>query len=341
MIDQIRFFAAAAVAFFHFNQPIAPVGNWYRHLVNYGWIGVPVFFIISGYCIMASADHSAGSVQFLIKRFFRVFPAYWISLVIVALSAIFEKLYTGYNSVPCLPATFVQLLANLTLTTAPLTRIKTSNWVYWTLTYEICFYIVIAFVLLFKRGPGRIVLLVITAISAIPATADYLFFLDNWMVFCTGIWIFYLFGYQSRGKGLYLSIFLALIVCSIITHKQFNSIYLGAAISTAVMLIFSHYYRFHNNFFSRLGEYSYSIYLIHVPVGIFIMGDFKNAYVQRHMLVNLAYDILTFVLVCFLSWLLFRWVELPGQEMGKKISRKLWHRAPGAADIIGLDTKDN
>lgn len=50
-IDFLRFFAAFIVCIFHFNESLDQADNWYRNLAKLGWIGVPIFFVISGYCI--------------------------------------------------------------------------------------------------------------------------------------------------------------------------------------------------------------------------------------------------------------------------------------------------
>ena len=48
------------------------------------WIGVPMFFVISGYCIMASIDSSrrqqTSTIRFFLRRFRRIYPPYWIAL---------------------------------------------------------------------------------------------------------------------------------------------------------------------------------------------------------------------------------------------------------------------
>ena len=48
-------------------------------------LGVPIFFVISGYCIAASADanrrRGASSWTFLGRRFHRIYPPYWAALL--------------------------------------------------------------------------------------------------------------------------------------------------------------------------------------------------------------------------------------------------------------------
>src|SRR5262245_25324420 len=58
------------------------VWDWTLMACTQGKIGVPIFFVISGYCIAASAEsvrgnrHGAGA--FFVRRFRRIYPPYWI-----------------------------------------------------------------------------------------------------------------------------------------------------------------------------------------------------------------------------------------------------------------------
>jgi peptidoglycan/LPS O-acetylase OafA/YrhL len=58
--------------------------EWLLAFTGEFWVGVPVFFVISGYCIAASADssrrkpHAAG--RFFVRRFRRIYPPLWVFL---------------------------------------------------------------------------------------------------------------------------------------------------------------------------------------------------------------------------------------------------------------------
>lgn len=81
-IDALRGLAALAVLFAHLPE-FGPVNRW----LHYGALGVPVFFVISGFVIAASnADQklSANYIgRFILRRSLRLDPPYWAVILIV------------------------------------------------------------------------------------------------------------------------------------------------------------------------------------------------------------------------------------------------------------------
>jgi peptidoglycan/LPS O-acetylase OafA/YrhL len=89
-VDLLRFLAVIGVVFFHYAfrgyasegmttmpYPLAPIAK-------YGYFGVHLFFIISGFVIMLSA--SSGNLRnFIISRIVRLYPAFWICCTITFL----------------------------------------------------------------------------------------------------------------------------------------------------------------------------------------------------------------------------------------------------------------
>lgn len=64
--------------YFAWNIPVAGVYG--------GLLGVQLFFLISGYLIIQSSSRS-GWAAFLVNRAFRIFPAYWFSVLLFSLLA--------------------------------------------------------------------------------------------------------------------------------------------------------------------------------------------------------------------------------------------------------------
>jgi peptidoglycan/LPS O-acetylase OafA/YrhL len=86
-LDHLRTVAIAFVFIFHYGYIFASPA-WVRTIGKFGWTGVDLFFVLSGYLIASqlfekiARSNSFSIKSFFIKRFFRIIPAY---LFIVAL----------------------------------------------------------------------------------------------------------------------------------------------------------------------------------------------------------------------------------------------------------------
>lgn len=148
-LDVLRFVAAAVVMLHHFTgvpAPEWPGGNARRifpelaPVTRYGFLGVELFFLISGFVILLSAwGRKPG--DFIVSRFLRLFPAYWVG-VLLSLAA-----YLAFDSwVPFGPNTdgpLKRLLPNLTMLQEGVGS-QRMEVVYWTLYVELHFYVLIA-----------------------------------------------------------------------------------------------------------------------------------------------------------------------------------------------------
>ena len=111
---------------------------------------MPLFFVISGYCIATIASKETRVGAFLAGRFTRVYFPYWASLAVVLGTVAIRYLWTGTNDVTPLPRDSWSWLATLILVTHPASSVPTINWVYWSLTYEVAFYLIVALGLAFR-----------------------------------------------------------------------------------------------------------------------------------------------------------------------------------------------
>lgn len=324
----LRFFAAFIVVLFHLNQPIPHLDNWYRNLVSYGWVGVPVFFVISGFCIMLAAGHAKESGNFLRRRFFRIFPPYWVSLLVVLVAALFQKAYIGYNSIGNLPVTVLHVLANLSLLTFPFNKVPTINWVYWSLTCEVFFYLVIGLLLLFKRKLTVPLLLLFSLLAALwPCQhTGYLFFLDHWPAFGCGLGLFFILENPGANSRLASWALLGINLCGLL-YKFLPAAQFAYPATTIVILgiiYLGRYAGLRKSLPAVLGTHSYAVYLIHVPVGVFILGLFNNAYIQQHVFLNLAFDLACYGIISILAWQFFNLIEKPSILYGKTDGKKFY-----------------
>ncbi|MEV0392709.1 acyltransferase family protein [Polymorphospora rubra] len=144
-LDGLRFVAALMVVLFHFvatgrdawgeaPDALFPV----LHLIaSYGWLGVELFFVISGFVICMSAwGRSLG--DFFVSRVSRLYPAYWLAVIVTTVAL---RLFESPEPVPTIRAALLNLTMLQDAVRAP--RVDS---VYWTLWIELCFYLLFALV---------------------------------------------------------------------------------------------------------------------------------------------------------------------------------------------------
>lgn len=136
LLDLLRFFAAFWVMSFHYLLGLSGELSWYR----YGNLGVPLFFIISGFVISQSVQ-GVSLTAFAIGRWIRLFPLFWI---ICTLTYIFTILMPNGA-----PVSFGEYLVSMTMLGDKFGSLVglpgLVDPAYWSLTVELIFYSMIGF----------------------------------------------------------------------------------------------------------------------------------------------------------------------------------------------------
>jgi len=210
-----------AAVFASHDPNVTEQGVWGGLVAACGWmvVGVPLFFVISGYCIAATADATiqrGGSVRgYFARRFRRIFPPYLAAVALVAVFAlVVERIaapgLVGAEFGPIAPVpdpptlSPLQWLTNLTLTESwrPLLDPARPNRYQigpaWTLCYEEQFYAVTGVVLLLARRWFFAGCLAVTAVVAAGVQTRWNgldltgTFLDGrWLMFAAGVGVYW------------------------------------------------------------------------------------------------------------------------------------------------------
>ena len=95
-LDHLRALAIALVFIFHY-PGVADLPGWAWKIIDFGWIGVDLFFVLSGFLIARQlftalkATNSISIKQFFIKRFFFFFPVYLVVVAVYFLVPVFRE----------------------------------------------------------------------------------------------------------------------------------------------------------------------------------------------------------------------------------------------------------
>jgi len=185
-LDLLRFLAAVGVLLFHYTARQSPawggvdpvqVFPWLSQFTRYGFLGVELFFVISGFVILMTAwGRKVG--EFAIARFTRLFPAYVFAVLFTAtVVTVFGSL--NYNVTP------LEVLTNMTLLQEPL-GIASVDGVYWSLLIELKFYFLLACLVGFGVTYRRVVtfmglwLVATVALRAAPVAFLDFFLFPRW-----------------------------------------------------------------------------------------------------------------------------------------------------------------
>ena len=135
-VDGLRGIAAAAVVLFHLTTRFDELFVHTEPLAlsfSYGYLGVQLFFVISGFVIFMTLERAKAPLDFVVSRFSRLFPTYWTAVIVTAcLLAALEL--PGFQPTP------TQVLANFSMV-HELFLVESIDGVYWSLEIELIFYV--------------------------------------------------------------------------------------------------------------------------------------------------------------------------------------------------------
>jgi peptidoglycan/LPS O-acetylase OafA/YrhL len=150
-IDALRGVAALAVVLYHFvgfiplnSIPVGGVGDFIVAATRYGYLGVEVFFVLSGYVIAMTAARYAFSprvgAKFVLRRLVRIVPPYWFVVFLTAGTLVVGKAAGYFGNTPVSTG---QVAAHLVYAQDVLGYVPLDD-AYWTLCLEVQFYFVFA-----------------------------------------------------------------------------------------------------------------------------------------------------------------------------------------------------
>ena len=322
-IDFLRFIACLSVVIWHFTarrSEILPYGFLVKGQPwNLGWVGVNLFFIISGFVVSHTLLKSSNAKDFIIKRITRIYPALWLILPVVFLAQYFIP-YSIFKS----RSTLANLVGSMTLvppSVLNLPNIVNFDWltgVLWSLKVEMVFYVLCSILFIFFSYKKIVVNLVLicslTSIILIAVLNFNLYYANPIELVLKGIGFDYLpwfvlgmLFYEQKvlreNRHLMILLFSVFTLAISVSKSNFsvNQIAEFGVIVLFVLVVF----RKKNSkliklrIFQVLGFSSYEMYLIHqglgIPILIFLIKKFELTSTESFLLMTIITSLLFLV----------------------------------------------
>ena len=331
-LDLLRFVAALSVMMFHYGYRgymadglLNPRFTIIAPVARFGYLGVNLFFMISGFVILISAEGKSAA-SFFQSRVVRLFPAYWVACTITYVSM--HALGAAH-----LARTFNDWLANLTMLQGTFV-VPNVDGVYWTLLTELRFYLLVFLVCatglfsalpLLLAGWAGYAFLAMRKIIVPDAPAIY----PYCIYFIAGA-AFYLI-YRRRALAVALPLvavsgYMAFQRCTddaaMIARnygQTVSPVTLALVVGTFFVifaLIASRRLRLRERaWMSVLGAMTYPLYLLHQFLGYALL----NKLTAGAMKYRYIWLVVVVLFLLALSWTVNRFVEIPGARLLRAI----------------------
>jgi peptidoglycan/LPS O-acetylase OafA/YrhL len=346
-IDLLRFAAAFGVLLFHYTfRSGAPDGRSVvtfpelGMIFKYGYLGVDLFFIVSGFVILLTAlDRNAR--EFIVSRVTRLYPAYWacVTLTLLAILSFGDSRFS---------ATLPQYFVNLTML-QEFFRVSPLDGVYWTLAIELKFYFLVFLIVVAGQihrlqgllGAWLAACIFLDVVEGYSVIRFFLFPGHSYF-FIAGaasllVWLHGISAYRvlllaaSYAGAMFFSIAVDRKVFADYFKAEFDPLIIGILVSLGfagfLLIAFRKTAWLDRREFLTLGALTYPLYLLHQNIGYMIFNA-AAPYVPRYLLL-----IATTALMLALAYAVHHWIErfgAPGLKRAMMRALRLRGTRPGA-----------
>ncbi len=346
-IDGLRFIAIASVVLFHLSGflTVKDVNQYSdgmdysfsKHLLSHGHLGVPLFFVISGFILgipfakfYIAKENPVSLKKYFLRRLTRLEPPYILIMTILLFGAVYvSKVISFGNGI-------LSYLASI---------IYSHNFIYgglpklnsvaWSLEIEVQFYIlapVMAYLFSIKQSQLRRIILISIAISFIFVnqfninSLSFVSLINYFQYFLVGFILSDLYATNSPilpktkfDHLIGLSFFLIMWLFDNGDFKSNKQRFTWELLQLS-SIFFLYYYVLFNKIFkflsikliTNIGGMCYSIYLLHYPIISMFGNPLMRYSFSKFSLVNISvYSILLILFIMTISSIFFLLIERP------------------------------
>lgn len=356
-LDVLRGVAALYTVIFHLAlapNPRLELPNWLASFVYFGYSGVMLFFVISGFSLSMTMprhlNRASPYLSYFFSRFFRIAPLFYFMIIISIIRDTF--LYNFQHSL-------MDIICNFTFTF----NVLTHGWISivsagWTIGVEMIFYfifpwffkrtkvyenlfIALAASLLLSTIFAALVEILIDDFTGFPGRGDFVRgnFFSHLPTFIVGMLVFKIYSdtnltnlihkwkYFAIGIG-FLGLAMSMIkggpgdplLSAVDNSFQLAAIYGILIIGMSSLVIKGTLWKFAQN----IGRISYSLYLCHYTIISFMNPLYIKIY-SFHLSSILSFTlclVLTLIIVLPVAMIAYRFIERPCINIGEELTRR-------------------
>jgi peptidoglycan/LPS O-acetylase OafA/YrhL len=324
VLDLLRGFAALSVCLFHFTGGALPkfYTSELEGYFTWGYMGVEVFFVISGFVIPYSLYGTGYQIRdfggYFLKRVARICPPAYISMFLGIGQLLLAHYFLHHKQQKISDMTVAQMVSN-TLFIVPFVKYHWFNEVFWTLAIEFQFYVVIG--LLFDKLFIRVNLMSFLAIGLLMSAGyhslnalgfkaeNYLHF--NAFFMLGGACLLYIKGVFNSWKFL-----IALFAFSVAAFMTFSLTMMLFGLITALVIVFV---KVQHSWFAFFGKISYSLYLTHSVAGAYAEFALDRLYHPVSVAGKMTGVFLCVLAAIVAAYVFFLLVEQPFIKLAKRL----------------------
>ncbi len=321
-----------------------------RAFDGFGWVGkmvtdnckygVPIFFIISGYTIVATYRTSDGFTPYFLRRVMRIVPLYYVAII-----AYFIMIATGYMGQPYFMTLYdsqpdaYNLLSHLSFLSAWDARVANSLiGVEWTVPIEMYWYALMPLLLVYRfewRSFVTVFLLLLLlsglgrAVAALwlPKHAGHFMPTTYGAYFMLGAWCHHMREKFMQDPGFarlkWLYIGYGSFVLALFTDTGFSAVFTAIAVATTLISYRVGEGRLQvlcSKLFILIGSVSYSFYLWHLLI-VFLLATYLGAGYGE--LPGVAKFVLVTICTLALACLSYAVIEYPTNRWGIRLAKRV------------------
>lgn len=348
-LDALRGIAALLVLSVHISVLSILVGG---RGFGLGAYGVQLFYILSAFTLFLSSSKRFSSEdrpvsKFFIRRFFRIAPLFYLTVIVAFLftNGIAYRLPVEGISLGNIVAHFFFIFGFNKY------WINSVIGVEWSIFCEVFFYLSLPFVFKYIKSKKRALYLLVFSlfvyfvfkgsIYLFNSGGDLLltewssvFILSNYFYFALGIFLYFIIGEAKNINRKFIYLGWLLFFSGVSLMLIFSVPHFGALLFSVFAFLLALLMSmplnintiFNNKFTRFIGKISYSMYLWHFLILIWLAKYIIEPYYDffaASLLIRLLAIVSVVSLIILISWISYLLIENPGINLGKRLIKKM------------------